>query len=206
MKTLIAGSGATVAENDYIQANYLGQIWDTAKVFDNSFDRGPRSHPARARAASSTAGGMPSRQEDRQPRRVRRPADLGYGKEGNKEGGIKGTDTLVFVVGHAGTFNPKSSAKGTEVAQDNVDLPKVGTNTDGKAPSIEVPKTDAPKKLVATYVIEGDGDEVAAENTPCSCSTRACCGTPARSSTRRTPQGPDVVLAARRSSRAGSRV
>lgn len=58
-------------------------------------------------------------------------------------------------------FNGKSSAKGTAVAQDNIDLPKVGTNTDGKAPSIEVPKKAAPKKLVANYILEGDGDEVA---------------------------------------------
>jgi peptidylprolyl isomerase len=40
----------------------------------------------------------------------------------------------------------------------------VGTNTDGKAPSITVPKTTAPTKLVATYVIEGDGDEVKADS------------------------------------------
>lgn len=39
VKTVIAGAGKTVAENDYIQAHYLGQVWDTAKVFDNSYDR-----------------------------------------------------------------------------------------------------------------------------------------------------------------------
>jgi peptidylprolyl isomerase len=39
VKTLIAGGGTTVAEGDYIQAHYLGQIWSTAKVFDNSYDR-----------------------------------------------------------------------------------------------------------------------------------------------------------------------
>ena len=31
VKTVIAGSGKTVAENDYVQANYLGQIWDTGE-------------------------------------------------------------------------------------------------------------------------------------------------------------------------------
>ncbi|MDX6362645.1 MAG: peptidylprolyl isomerase, partial [Streptomyces sp.] len=39
VKTVIAGNGRTVAENDYIQANYLGQIWSSGKVFDNSYDR-----------------------------------------------------------------------------------------------------------------------------------------------------------------------
>lgn len=92
------------------------------------------------------------------------PPTWGYGEQGNAQAGIKGTDTLVFVVDVQDTFNAKSSAKGTDVAQDDIDLPKVGTNTDGKAPSIDVPDTQAPKKLVANYVIEGDGEKVGAED------------------------------------------
>lgn len=42
-----------------------------------------------------------------------------------------------------------------------MDLPKVGTNTDGKAPSLTVPsKVDPPKKLVSNYVLESKGDVV----------------------------------------------
>jgi peptidylprolyl isomerase len=41
----------------------------------------------------------------------------------------------------------------------------VGTNTDGKAPSIDLPKGKPPTGLVATYVLEGDGDEVKADDT-----------------------------------------
>jgi peptidylprolyl isomerase len=166
VKTVIAGSGTTVAENDYIQANYLGQIWDTAKVFDNSYDR---KTPLLIQLASGSIidGWRYGLTGKKTGSRVQLavPPTWGYGKEGYAQGGIKGTDTLVFVVDLVESFNAKSSAKGTDVAQDNVDLPKVGTNTDGKAPSVEVPKSAAPKKLVANYVIEGDGDEVAAENT-----------------------------------------
>lgn len=165
VKTIIAGSGATAAENDYIQANYLGQIWDTAKVFDNSYDR---KTPLLIQLSQSSIidGWRYGLTGKKTGSRVQLavPPTWGYGKEGYAEGGIKGTDTLVFVIDLLETFNAKSSAKGTDVAQDNVDLPKVGTNTDGKAPSVEVPKSDAPTKLVANYVIEGDGDEVAAEN------------------------------------------
>lgn len=50
-----------------------------------------------------------------------------------------------------------TSAKGTPVAQDDIDLPKVGTKTDGKAPSVTIPKSDPPKKLVSNYVLESDG-------------------------------------------------
>ncbi|PAZ12763.1 peptidylprolyl isomerase [Streptomyces sp. SA15] len=166
VKTLVAGSGKTVAENDYIQAHYLGQIWDTAKVFDNSYDRktplliqlstGSIIDGWRYALAGKKTG---SRVE------FAVPPTWGYGTQGNPQGGIKGTDTLVFVVDVQDTFNATSSAKGTDVAQDNIDVPKVGTNTDGKAPSIEIPKSDAPTKLVANYVIEGDGDEVAADST-----------------------------------------
>ncbi|MDH6629269.1 peptidylprolyl isomerase [Streptomyces sp. LBL] len=163
VKTLVAGSGTTVAEGDYVQAGYLGQIWDSGKVFDNSYDRktslviqlapGRIIDGWRYALAGKKVG---SRVE------FSVPPTWGYGAQGQAQAGIKGTDTLVFVVDVQGTFNAKSSAKGTDVAQDDVDLPKVGTNTDGKAPSIEVPKGDAPKKLVANYVIEGDGPKVAA--------------------------------------------
>ncbi|GHK03206.1 FKBP-type peptidyl-prolyl cis-trans isomerase [Streptomyces sp. NPDC003753] len=166
VKTVIAGGGQTVAENDYIQANYLGQIWDTAKVFDNSYDRktplviqlaqggiidGWRYALAGKKVGSRVLMAV--------------PPTWGYGTQGNPQAGIKGTDTLVFVVDVQNTFNAKSSAKGEAVAQSDSDLPKVGTNTDGKAPSIDVPKAKPPTGLVAKYVIEGDGDEVKADNT-----------------------------------------
>jgi peptidylprolyl isomerase len=163
VKTLVAGSGKTIAENDFVVANYLGQVWSTAKVFDNSYDRKARLAIQLAQGqiidgwryalAGKKAG---SRVE------MAVPPTWGYGSQGNPQAGIKGTDTLVFVVDVQDTFNAKSSAKGKKVPQDDADLPKVGTNTDGKAPSIEVPKADAPKKLVAEYVLEGDGEEVAA--------------------------------------------
>ncbi len=165
VKTLVAGSGKAIAENDFVVANYLGQVWNTAKVFDNSYDRKARLAIQltqgqiidgwRYALAGKKAG---SRVE------MAVPPTWGYGSQGNPQAGIKGTDTLVFVVDVRDTFNAKSSAKGTDVAQDNIDLPKVGTNTDGKAPSIEVPDAAAPKKLVANYVIEGDGAKVGAED------------------------------------------
>ncbi|CAL9397890.1 FKBP-type peptidyl-prolyl cis-trans isomerase [Streptomyces sp. NPDC057837] len=165
VKTLIAGGGKTVAENDFVVANYLGQIWNSAKVFDNSYDRKARLAIQltqgqiidgwRYALAGKKAG---SRVE------MAVPPTWGYGTQGNAQAGIKGTDTLVFVVDIQDAFNATSSAKGKEVPQQKADLPKVGTNTDGKAPSIEVPKTAAPKKLVAEYVLEGDGEVVAAEN------------------------------------------
>ncbi|WP_405579725.1 FKBP-type peptidyl-prolyl cis-trans isomerase [Streptomyces sp. NBC_01092] len=166
VKTVIAGNGKPVAENDWVLANYLGQIWATAKVFDNSYDRGAPAffQLSQGRIIDGWRYGLTGKKVNSRVE-MAIPPTWGYGEQGNEQAGIKGTDTLVFVVDIQDTFNGKSSAKGTEVAQDNVDLPKVGTNTDGKAPSIEIPKTDPPKKLVANYVLEGDGDKLAAEST-----------------------------------------
>lgn len=166
VKTLIAGSGQSVAEGDFIWAHYLGQIWESGKVFDNSYDRKTPLF-IQLKEGSIIDGWRYALAGKKTGSRVEFsvPPTWGYGSQGQSQAGIKGTDTLVFVVDVDDTFNGKSSAKGTDAAQDDAALPKVGTNTDGKAPSIEVPKSAAPKKLVANYVIEGDGAEVKADST-----------------------------------------
>ncbi|MEU8586279.1 FKBP-type peptidyl-prolyl cis-trans isomerase [Streptomyces sp. NPDC048664] len=166
VKTVIAGNGQTVAENDFLEANYLGQVWSTGKVFDNSFDR-KTSLVIQLAQGSVIDGWRYALTGKKTGSRVEMavPPTWGYGTQGNSRAGIKGTDTLVFVVDVVNTFNGKSSAKGKAVAQNNASLPKVGTNTDGKAPSIDVPKAKAPTGLVATYVLEGDGPVVAADST-----------------------------------------
>lgn len=165
VKTVIAGGGKTVAENDYIQAHYLGQVWDTAKVFSDSYGR---KTPLVVQLAQGSIFdgwryGLPGKKVGSRVL-MAVPPTWGYGPQGQSQAGIKGTDTLVFVVDIENTFNARSSAKGKTVAQNNAALPKVGTNTDGKAPSIVVPKAKAPTGLVANYVIEGDGEPVTADS------------------------------------------
>ncbi|MDI3386881.1 FKBP-type peptidyl-prolyl cis-trans isomerase [Streptomyces sp. B-S-A8] len=166
VKVLIEGKDAKVAKGDYLQADYLGQIWTSAKVFDNSYDRGtPTIFPIGVgQVIPGWDQGLVGKKVGSRVQ-LGIPPELGYGEQGNEQAGIKGTDTLVFVVDIVGTFGAKSSAKGKEVAQDDSDLPKAGTNTDGKAPSIDVPEKDAPKKLVSNYVIEGDGAKLKASDT-----------------------------------------
>ncbi|MFE9255001.1 FKBP-type peptidyl-prolyl cis-trans isomerase [Streptomyces sp. NPDC006879] len=167
VKVLVAGSGATVAKGDKLQFHYLGQIWDTAKVFDNSYDR-KKSVVYPIGAGQLIPGWDKALVGRKAGDRVQLaiPPELGYGTQGNPQGGIKGTDTLVFVVDVVGSFNAKSSAQGKEIAQDDISLPKVGANKDGAAPTIDVPKgKPAPKKLVSSYILEGDGPEVKLEDT-----------------------------------------
>jgi peptidylprolyl isomerase len=164
VKTVIAGGGRTVAENDFIQANYLGQIWDTAKVFDNSYDR--KSPLVMQLAQGSIIDGWRYALVGKKAGsrvQIAVPPTWGYGKSGQPQAGIKGTDTLVFVIDLIDVFNSKSSAQGTAVPQTDAALPKVATNTDGKVPKVTVPKTAPPSKLVSVYVLEGDGPEVKAD-------------------------------------------
>ncbi|WP_320775708.1 FKBP-type peptidyl-prolyl cis-trans isomerase [Streptomyces sp. CRN 30] len=165
VKTAVAGNGKTIAENDFVVANYLGQVWSSAKVLGNSYDT--KSPLVFQLAQGSVVDGWRYALTGKKAgSRVlfSVPPAWGYGDQGNEQLGVEKTDTLVFVFDLQDSYSAKASAKGEEVAQDDITLPKVGTNTDGKAPSIEVPDADAPKKLVANYVIEGDGDEVAADD------------------------------------------
>jgi peptidylprolyl isomerase len=167
VKTVIAGDGPALASGDYFQVNYLGQIWDSAKVFDTSWQsgRGPYTNVlGQQKVIPGWDQGLIGQKVNSRVELAIPPA-LGYGTSGNSQAGIKGTDTLVFVVDVVGRFNSKSSATGKAVPQTDAALPKVGTNTDGKAPSITVPKGKAPTKLVSNYVLEGDGAAVKATDT-----------------------------------------
>ncbi|GHE02044.1 FKBP-type peptidyl-prolyl cis-trans isomerase [Streptomyces alanosinicus] len=164
VRTAIAGGGRAIAENDFIQANYLGQIWDTGKVFDNSYDK-KRPLVLQLAEGSVIDGWRYALTGKKAGSRIEIavPPTWGYGKEGEPQAGIKGTDTLVFVIDVIDTFNSKSSVQGKPVPQTDAALPKVATNTDGGVPKVTVPKAAAPKKLVSTYVLEGDGPELKAD-------------------------------------------
>ncbi|MFJ7156937.1 FKBP-type peptidyl-prolyl cis-trans isomerase [Streptomyces sp. NPDC101118] len=153
------GKGPKLKKGDEAKVNYLGQEWDEDKPFDNSFDRGEPF--ALAIGAGSVIKGWDQGLEGQKVgSRVELviPPDMGYGASG--QGDIKPNATLVFVVDILEGKTPKpvpASAKGTVVPQDDKTLPQVGTNTDGKAPALDIPKNDPPKKLVSNYVIEGSG-------------------------------------------------
>ncbi|MFF7580255.1 FKBP-type peptidyl-prolyl cis-trans isomerase [Streptomyces sp. NPDC008061] len=154
------GDGAKLKNGDAIQVNYLGQAWDSTKPFDNSFDR-KQPFDLTLGAGMVIKGWDQGLVGQKVGSRVQLviPPDLGYGPQG--QGDIKPNATLVFVVDILKATQIPASAKGTAVAQDNVDLPKVGVNTDGKAPSVKIPeKTNPPTKLVSNYILESDGDVI----------------------------------------------
>ncbi|MER5770533.1 FKBP-type peptidyl-prolyl cis-trans isomerase [Streptomyces sp. NPDC001985] len=162
VEVLSEGKGAVLKKGDQTQVNYLGQVWDETKPFDNSFDRGA--------PFAVTVGGqgvIPGWQEALKGQKIGSrlevsiPPELAYGAQG--QNGIKPNATLVFVMDIV--KNVPASAKGTEVPQKDAALPKVGVNTDGKAPSVKIPKTDPPSKLVSNYVLEGTGPALTDKDT-----------------------------------------
>lgn len=96
--TLVKGDGPVVESGQTIAVDYLGQVYDADAPFDESFSADPASFPIGVgqvvagwdkELVGKTVG---SRVILSIP-----PAD-GYGDKGNKDAGIKGTDTLFFVI------------------------------------------------------------------------------------------------------------
>jgi peptidylprolyl isomerase len=99
IKTLIKGAGSTVTKGQYLVVQYTGVNWRTKKAFDSSWTRG-QPFPTPIGVGQVIKGwdsGLVGQTVGSRVLLVIPPA-LGYGKTGSAQAGIKGTDTLVFVV------------------------------------------------------------------------------------------------------------
>ncbi|MBS2938058.1 FKBP-type peptidyl-prolyl cis-trans isomerase [Nocardioides sp. J2M5] len=96
--TLVKGDGAKVKSGQTITVDYLGQVYDAKAPFDESYTKEPAEFPI---GVGSVIKGWDERLVGRTvgSRVILEipPAD-GYGATGNEGAGIKGTDTLFFVV------------------------------------------------------------------------------------------------------------
>jgi peptidylprolyl isomerase len=99
VQPLIVGSGPKVAKSQDITVHYTGVIWPGGKQFDSSWDRGQASTfgIGVGQVIAGWDEGLVGQPVGSQILLVI-PPDKGYGAEGRPDGGIKGTDTLVFVV------------------------------------------------------------------------------------------------------------
>ncbi len=95
---LVRGDGAEVEKGQTIVVDYLGQVFEGKKPFDDSFSAEPTTFeigvgsvvPGWDKSLVGTSIGS------RVVMAV--PPEDGYGKQGNPQAGIKGDDTLYFVV------------------------------------------------------------------------------------------------------------
>jgi len=104
-QTLIRGTGPVVKKGKLLIAQYEGVIWGSGKVFDSSWKR---HAPAGFQIGTGQVikgwdTGLVGKRVGSRVLLVVPPAD-GYGTQGSSQAGIKGTDTLVFVVDILGTY------------------------------------------------------------------------------------------------------
>ena len=100
-KTLVKGKGPAVVKGEYIVAQYTGYIWRTKKVFGSSWTSGS---PFGFVIGASPEQVIPGWDKGLTGQTVGSRVELsippaqGYGSAGASQAGIKGNDTLVFVV------------------------------------------------------------------------------------------------------------
>jgi FKBP-type peptidyl-prolyl cis-trans isomerase len=99
IKTLITGTGPVVQAGHDLAIQYTGAIWRTGKTFDSSWSR---STPLTAvigerQLIKGWDTGLVGQTVGSRVLLVVPPAD-GYGSAGASQAGVKGSDTLVFVV------------------------------------------------------------------------------------------------------------
>jgi peptidylprolyl isomerase len=142
-EVLKEGDGPEVKKGELLTANYLGQIWRDGKVFDNSYDRGaPSSFPI------GVGGVITGWDEGLVGKKIGSrvllsiPADKGYKEQGNADAGIKGDDTLIFVVDLVG-----AAANDTKLDADPVAAPATPFKVTGELnaePKVTVPAGTKP--------------------------------------------------------------
>jgi FKBP-type peptidyl-prolyl cis-trans isomerase len=108
-KTLIKGTGAAVTKGQDVVAQYVGINWRTGTTFDSSWSRSlPYSFKIGASPSQVITGwdkGLVGQTVGSRVLLIIPPSD-GYGSAGESQAGIKGTDTLVFVVDIIGAVSP----------------------------------------------------------------------------------------------------
>ena len=98
-QVLIKGKGPVVKKGQNLIAAYTGLVYGTGKVFDSSYTTGSLlKRPVGAgQLVPGFDKGIVGQTVGSRVLVVLPPAE-GYGKAGNPEAGIKGTDTIVFIV------------------------------------------------------------------------------------------------------------
>jgi FKBP-type peptidyl-prolyl cis-trans isomerase len=102
VKTLIQGTGAPVKAGQSIVVRYIGSIWRTGQEFNNNWPStsDPNTPPnvfTLGQLIPAWNTGLVGVPVGSRVMLVVPPAE-GYGAKGSSQAGIKGTDTLVFVV------------------------------------------------------------------------------------------------------------
>jgi peptidylprolyl isomerase len=164
IQTSIKGSGAVLKAGNAALADVVVYKWSGTKhsLVDSTFTSGPQMIPAQM--------GLPGLATALKGARIGTrlvavlPPKYGYGTSGQSQLGVKGTDTLVWVIDLIQQYSGTQSATGAHVATGGGALPQV-TAKPGQAPVVTIPKTTPPSNLSVTTLISGSGPKLAKGDT-----------------------------------------
>lgn len=153
VKVLSQGSGPVVKSGELMVADYLGQIW-RGKVFDNSYDRKePIGTPiGTGQVIKGWDLGLVGKNVGSRVLLVIPPGD-GYGSAGSSGAGIKGTDTLAFVIDIVSTYSKTDIGDTKAVVQTAPTAPVTVTGALGARPTIKIAKGTALPTAAKTVVL-----------------------------------------------------
>jgi peptidylprolyl isomerase len=155
-KTVIQGSGAALTTADSLIGNFVMYDWSGAKhtQIGSTYSATPTLFSGQLLPGLEKA--LIGQKIGSRVLAVIPPAD-GFGKTGNPEIGVKGNDTVVFVVDMINSVGNTAGVPGKQATNGGGTLPTVIAGTAGKAPTITIPKTAEPKALQVKTLIKGTG-------------------------------------------------
>jgi FKBP-type peptidyl-prolyl cis-trans isomerase len=164
VSTPVQGTGAVLRTGNAALANVAIYKWSGTKhsLVESTFGSGPQVIPSQLGLTGLTTALKGARVGSRVVAVL--PPKYGYGKSGQTQLQITGTDTLVWVIDVLQQFTPGASANGAHVSSGGGSLPTVNA-TAGQPPVITVPKTAPPAKLSVTTLIKGTGPKLATGDT-----------------------------------------
>ena len=158
-KTLIQGTGSALTTADTLEGNFVLYDWSgtTHKLLGSTYSSGgPTLFAGQMLPGLETA--LIGQKTGSRVLAVIPPKDA-FGSSGNSQIGVKGTDTLVFVIDMVKTYSNTAGVPGKQTSDGGGSLPTVTTATD-KAPVISIPAANPPKSLQVDPLIKGTGAKV----------------------------------------------
>ena len=144
VQTLVEGDGEELKASDVVMVDYLGQVYAKPKPFDTSYGAQPLVQSLSGLVEGWQQALVGTTVGSRVVLAI--PPRLGYGTQGNEGAGIKGTDTIYFVI--------DVLARAPKPAEPE---PAEETDEPGASPSAEVTPTDGATPSPA--VSESPSDE-----------------------------------------------
>jgi FKBP-type peptidyl-prolyl cis-trans isomerase len=160
VSTPIEGSGAKLKSGYDPLADVALYKWSGTKhsVLYSTFSTGPQVIPAQLGLPGLATALKDARLGSRVVAVL--PPRYGYGTSGETQLGVKGTDTLVWVIDLLQQYSAKQSAAGHQMSTGGGALP-TATAKAGQAPAITIPTTTTPPaSLSVTTLIKGSGPKL----------------------------------------------